>query len=141
MLQKTAEYALRAIVCLAQHPTAAQSADRVAEFTHIPRRYLHRVLQQMVQAGLVRSQPGPRGGYSLARDPEQIHLIDVINAIGPIDRIRTCPLGLTTHTELCALHRELDEAYASIEAAFLRVTVSQIVNTPSKFVPLCETDG
>ncbi len=71
MLQKTAEYALRTIVCLAQKPEAAQSADRVAEVTQIPRRYLHRVLQQMIQAALVRSQPGPNGGYSLAPPPRR----------------------------------------------------------------------
>ncbi len=138
MLQKTAEYALRAIVCLAQNPEAAQSADRVAEATRIPRRYLHRVLQQMIQAALVRSQPGPNGGYSLARPAAKIKLIHVINAIGPLERIRKCPLGLKNHTGLCALHRELDDAYASIEAAFSRVTVAQIVNKPGKFIPLCE---
>ena len=139
MLQKTAEYALRAVVCLAQSPDSAQSADRMAEVTRIPRRYLHRVLQQVVQAGLVRSQPGPNGGYSLTRSAEKISLIDVINAFGSIERIRKCPLGLKSHKGLCALHRELDEAYASIEAAFSRVTVAQIVSEPSRYVPLCES--
>lgn len=140
MLQKSAEYALRAVVHLAQNPDTAQSADRLAEATQIPRRYLHRVLQQMVQSGLVRSQPGPRGGYSLARPPQKIKLIDVVNAFGSIDRIRKCPLGLKSHKGLCALHRELDEAYASIEAAFSRVTVAQIVNEPGQYVPLCDLD-
>ena len=100
MLQKTAEYALRAIVCLAQNPQSPQSADRLAAVTQIPRRYLHRVLQQMVQEGLVRSQPGPNGGYSLNRPAKKIKLIDVINAFGPLDRIRKCPLGLKSHTGL-----------------------------------------
>jgi Rrf2 family protein len=138
MLQKTAEYALRAVVCLAQKPDAIQSADRVAEVTRVPRRYLHKVLQNLVQAGLVHSQSGPNGGYSLARPAEKIRLVEAINAIGPIERIRRCPLGLETHTGLCALHRELDEAYASIGAAFSRVTVGQVVNKQSKFVPLRE---
>lgn len=139
MLQKTAEYALRAVVCLAQNPSSAQPADRVAEVTQIPRRYLHRVLQQLVQEGLVRSQPGPNGGYSLTRPADKIKLIDVINTFGSIERIRKCPLGLKSHRGLCALHRELDEAYASIEAAFSRVTVAQIIDKPSSYIPLCET--
>ncbi len=137
MLQKTAEYALRAAVCLAQNPDSAQSADRMADATRIPRRYLHRVLQQMVQAGIVRSQPGPNGGYSLTRSAEEIRLIDVVNAFGSIERIGRCPLGLKSHKGLCALHRALDEAYASIEEAFSRVTVAQIINEPNRFVPLC----
>ncbi len=139
MIQKTAEYALRAVVYLAQNPESPQSADRMAEVTQIPRRYLHRVLQQLAQAGLVRSQPGPNGGYSLTKAAEKIKLIDVINAFGSIERIRKCPLGLRSHKGLCALHRELDDAYASIEAAFTRVTVAQVVNERSKYIPLCET--
>lgn len=138
MLQKTAEYALRAVVCLAQEPDSPQSADRVAAVTRIPRRYLYKVLQQMVQDGLVRSQAGPNGGYSLTRSAEEINLIDVINAFGPLERVRTCPLGLKSHTGLCALHRELDKAYASIEATFSRVTVAEILDRPGKVIPLRE---
>jgi Rrf2 family protein len=110
----------------------------MAEATQIPRRYLHRVLQQLAQAGLVRSQPGPNGGYSLVKAAEKIKLIDVVAAFGSIERIRKCPLGLKSHKGLCALHRELDEAYASIEKAFSRVTVAQIVDKPSRYTPLCE---
>lgn len=139
MLQKTAEYALRAVVCLAQNPESAQSADCMAEVTQIPRRYLHRVLQHLVREGLVRSQPGPNGGYSLVKPAEKIRLIDVVDSFGSIERIRKCPLGLKSHKGLCALHRELDEAYAAIEAAFSRVTVAQIVNEPGRYVPLCES--
>ncbi len=110
----------------------------MAEVTQVPRRYLHRVLQHLVQEGLVRSQSGPNGGYSLTRSADKIKLIDVVNTFGSIERIRKCPLGLKSHKGLCALHRELDEAYASIETAFSRVTVAQIVNKPSRYVPLCE---
>ena len=61
MLPKTAEYALRTVVWLARHPNLMESADRLAEGTKVPRRYLHRVLQALVRAKLVRSQFGPGG--------------------------------------------------------------------------------
>ncbi|MHB8898806.1 MAG: RrF2 family transcriptional regulator [Thermoguttaceae bacterium] len=138
MLQKTAEYALRAAVCLAQNPDSPLSAERMAVATRVPRRYLHRVLQQMVQAGLVRSQSGPNGGYSLRCPAEEIRLIDVVNAFGPLERITKCPLGVKSHKGLCALHRALDRAYASIEEAFSDVTVAQLVSEPGKYIPLCE---
>jgi Rrf2 family protein len=92
----------------------------------------------MVQSGLVRSQSGPSGGYALARPPEKIKLLDVIDVFGSVERIRKCPLGLKSHKGLCALHRELDEAYAAVESAFSRVTVAEILKTPGKFAPLCE---
>lgn len=141
MLPKTAEYALRAAVWLGRTPDKPESADHLAEAICVPRRYLHKVLQDLVKAGLVRSQSGPGGGYQLDRDPDEISILDVINAVGPIERINTCPLGLESHTSLCPLHQELDTAYATMEAAFARVTVAQLINQPNQISPLCEVDG
>ena len=69
MLPKTAEYALRAAVWLGRDPNQTQSADHLAERTQVPRRYLHKVLQDLVRAKIVRSQSGPGGGYALATFP------------------------------------------------------------------------
>jgi Rrf2 family protein len=138
MLSKTAEYALRAVVLLGGAPSEAESADHLATATKVPRRYLHKVLQDLVRGGLLHSQSGPGGGYSLARSPEKISILDVVNAVAPLERIRHCPLGLTSHTSLCPLHKELDKAYAATEAAFARVTIAQLLRSTSKIVPLCE---
>lgn len=138
MLAKTAEYALRATVWLAREPGKTESAERLAGSIRVPRRYLHKVLQELVEAGLVRSQPGPGGGYTLDRSPKAITILDVINAVEPIERIRGCPLGLSTHTSLCPLHQALDQAYAAMEQAFGRVTVADVLAQPSRITPLVE---
>ena len=138
MLSKTAEYALRVAVCLAQSPDKLAAADELAEVTKIPRRYLHKVVQDLARGGLVRSQPGPGGGYSIAKSPKKITILDVVNAVAPLERIRHCPLGLTSHTRLCPLHRELDKVYAETEKAFARVTLDQLLRSTSAIVPLCE---
>ena len=138
MLSKTAEYALRAVACLAGNAGQAESADRLCEQTKVPRRYLHKVLQDLVRADLVRSRSGPGGGYTLARAADEITILDVINAVAPLERIRHCPLGLPSHTSLCPLHKELDQAYAATEAAFSRVTMGQLLRSESKIIPLCD---
>jgi Rrf2 family protein len=138
MLSKTAEYALRAAVWLAQEPGEPASADKLAEVTKVPRRYLHKVLQDLTRAKLVRSQPGPGGGYSLARSPEKVTILDVVSATAPLERIRHCPLGLSSHTKLCPLHKELDRVYASAEEALGRVTLAQLMRSSSSIVPLCD---
>ena len=138
MLPKTAEYALRAVVWLARVPGRPASADQLAEHTKVPRRYLHRVLQGLVRGGLVCSQPGPGGGYALARRPEKVTILDVVNAVAPLERIRSCPLGLPSHTRLCPLHRELDKVYAASEKALARVAIAQLLHSTSSIVPLCE---
>jgi len=138
MLPKTAEYALRAVVWLARDPGRAESADHLAQVTKVPRRYLHKVLQDLVHARLVRSQPGPGGGYSLDRSPGEVSILDVVNAVAPLERIHQCPLGLTSHTSLCPLHAELDKAYAATEQAFARVTLTSLLRSTNPVAPLCE---
>jgi len=138
MISKTAEYALRAMAYLAGSPQQARSADVLAEKTKTPRSYLNRVLQDLAAAGLVRSRPGPGGGYELARQAGTITILDVVNAVSPIERIRKCPLGLSSHTELCPLHRQIDQAIAAVETAFRRVTLRDLLQSRSPIVSLCE---
>jgi DNA-binding IscR family transcriptional regulator len=72
---------------------------------------------------------------------DEISILDVVNAVDPVERIRHCPLGLTSHTSLCPLHKELDRAYAATEAAFARVTIGELLRSTSKIVPLCEVSS
>ncbi|HVT28880.1 MAG TPA: Rrf2 family transcriptional regulator [Lacipirellulaceae bacterium] len=138
MLPKTAEYALRAMVWLASDPSHREAAGPLAARTKIPRRYLHKVLQSLVHGGLVDSISGPGGGYALCRPAEKITILDIVDAVAPLERIRRCPLGITSHTRLCPLHRELDHVYAEVEQAFKRVTLADLGRSTSKIVPLCE---
>jgi len=141
MLQRTAEYALRVAITLARHEGGSSASEQIAMATQVPRRYLHKVLQALIHAGLVRSQPGPRGGYALEADPERTTLLDVVAAIEPIGRIRSCPLGLKSHTVLCPLHQRLDQAYAAIEEALAAVTLAEVLRTPGGILPLVEVSS
>ncbi|WP_283430898.1 RrF2 family transcriptional regulator [Neorhodopirellula lusitana] len=137
MLSKTAEYALRAITCMGNQPGVPASADLLAEQTKVPRRYLTRVLQDLAAAGLVRSRPGPGGGYELNRAATEMTILQVVDSVAPIHRIRQCPLGLKSHTTLCPLHAELDRAYAATEAAFANVTIQEVLDSSAGLLPLC----
>jgi len=141
MISKTAEYALRAAVCMGSKPGHPVSADVLAEQTKVPRRYLTRVLQDMCAGGVVQSRSGPGGGYELVKSPDRLAILDVINTVDPIKRITTCPLGLKTHTELCPLHAKLDCAYAVVEKSFAGITIQELVNSTSKITPLCESES
>lgn len=139
MLSKTAEYALRAIACMGSQVGKPVPADHLAEQTKVPRRYLTRVLQDLGAAGLVRSRPGPGGGYELCVPTDTLTILDVVNTVAPVERIRKCPLGLKSHTDLCPLHAELDRVYAATEEAFRGVTIDDLVNSTNPIMPLCES--
>jgi Rrf2 family transcriptional regulator, nitric oxide-sensitive transcriptional repressor len=139
MLSKTAEYALRAVACMGSQVGSPVSADHLAEQTKVPRRYLTRVLQDLAAAGLVHSKAGPGGGYELAKPTHKLTILEVVNTVAPIERIRSCPLGLKSHKSLCPLHAELDKAYAATEAAFAAVTIRDLIESASPITPLCES--
>lgn len=135
MFSMTTEYALRAAVYLSERHGDVQTAGRVAEATQTPVRYASRVLQLLVEGGLAISQRGPTGGFVLAREPSEITLLDVVQCIEPIQRIRECPLGLREHEqELCPLHKAMDDVAADAEATLGRLTLANVMAQP--IVPL-----
>ena len=138
MISQTAEYALRAVAALASHPAEPMVTQRLAELTRVPAGYLSKVLQALGRAGLVRSTRGLHGGFVLVRKAEELSVYDVVQAVDPLQRIRTCPLGLAAHgVRLCPLHRRLDNALAMVEDAFGSTTLAEVLAEPTKSVPLC----
>lgn len=139
MLSQTVEYALRAAVCLADDPQSSRTTEEIARVTRVPPAYLSKVLQALTRAGLVHSQRGIGGGMRLNLPPEQITILEVVNAVDPIQRIHTCPLGLPSHgVRLCPLHRRLDEAHAMVESAFASTTLAELLDEPGGSIPLCD---
>ena len=138
MLSQTVEYALRAVVHLASEAPEGRTTDQIAEATRVPRAYLSKVLQNLRRAGIVRSQRGLGGGMTLTKSPEALTILEVVNAVEPIQRIRTCPLGLAAHgVRLCPLHRRLDNALAMVEEAFASSTLAEVLAEPTRSKPLC----
>ncbi len=138
VISQTVEYALRAVVHLASQASSARTTDQIAEATHVPRAYLSKVLQSLCRAGLVHSRRGIGGGMMLTKSAAELTILEVVNAVEPIQRIRTCPLGLTAHgVRLCPLHKRLDAALATVEQAFQRTTLAEILAEPTTSIPLC----
>ncbi|MBX3362448.1 MAG: Rrf2 family transcriptional regulator [Phycisphaeraceae bacterium] len=139
MFSQTTEYALRAMALLAYYPDQLVPTPTLAEETKVPPTYLAKVLQQLSGADLITGRRGVGGGYKLNRAPEQINLLDVINAVAPIRRITTCPLGLADHgSNLCPLHRRMDNAAKVIIELFEGVTLADLVNQREGSRPLCD---
>lgn len=137
MFSQTTEYALRAAVWLAQ-ADGPQTTAAIAEATRVPADYLAKILRSLGRAGIVHAARGPNGGFVLHRAAEDLNILDIVNVVDPIVRIKTCPLGLRSHgTRLCPLHRKMDDALATIEKAFCSSTLADLVNVRAS-KPLCE---
>ena len=139
MFSQTVEYALRAVVHLASNAPAAQTTEEIAKATKVPQAYLSKVLQSLVQAGVVKSQRGIGGGMALAKPPANLTILEVVNAVDPIKRIKICPLELASHgIKLCPLHKRVDNALASVEDAFRNTTLQEVIDESTESFPLCD---
>lgn len=142
MFTQTAEYALRAVVYLATHEDEPVTTHQIARATQVPGDYLSKVLQALARGGLVSAQRGKNGGFVLSKHPGRITILDVINLVDPVPRIRRCPLGLKAHgTRLCSLHRKLDDAMDSIERILQSSTIAALLEDSSPSKPLCQITG
>jgi Rrf2 family transcriptional regulator, nitric oxide-sensitive transcriptional repressor len=138
MLSQTVEYSLRAIVWLASHANDPQTTQQIATATLVPAGYLSKVMQSLGRGGLVTAQRGKRGGFLLVRPAAEVSVLEVINTVEPIQRIRECPLGIAAHgSHLCPLHRRLDAAMAMIEKTFRETSIAEVLAEPSTSKPLC----
>ncbi len=139
IFSQTVEYALRAAVLLADVEREAKTTQQIAEIARIPPDYLSKILQNLRRAGIVASRRGVNGGFTLERPPSEITLLEVVNAIDPLERIRTCPLKLRAHgSNLCPLHRKLDQSIASVEGTLATSTLEELLDTGAKSHPLCD---
>ncbi len=139
MFSETVEYALRAVVYLAGQTPDYRRTEEIAKATRLKQAYLAKVLQRLSHANIVRSQRGIGGGVALARPPEELTILEVVQAVDPIRRIRECPLGLAAHgVRLCPLHKRLDNALALVEEAFSQTTLAEVLAEPTESVPLCD---
>ena len=139
IISQTAEYALRAAVYLADSKGSAMTTQQIAKVSKVPLHYLSKILQNLRRAGLVAAQRGIKGGFVLSRSATEITLLEVVQAIDPIERIKSCPLKIKSHgTNLCPLHRKLDQAIASVQGAFSASTLQSLLSASNSVRPMCE---
>ncbi|REJ64814.1 MAG: Rrf2 family transcriptional regulator [Planctomycetota bacterium] len=138
MISQTAEYALRAIVYLADNEGDPRTTVQIAGATDVPAGYLSKVMQNLSRAKLVIAQRGMHGGFTLAKEASKLTILEIVNAVDPVLRIHECPLRIAAHGKnLCPLHRRLDDAAAMVEKAFADTTIDELLAVPRSRKPLC----
>ncbi len=93
-ITRQADYALRAVLYLSRlAPDQRAATSVIAKSQDIPPSFLAKIISQLSIAGLLHTARGARGGVSLARPPEEITLLEVVEAVdGPI-RLNECVEG------------------------------------------------
>ena len=80
-VSKSLDYAVRSLTYIAKEKASVFTIRDISQKQHIPQNYLAKIMRKLVQKGLLRSSPGPEGGYSLRKPTEDISLKDIYEAI------------------------------------------------------------
>jgi Rrf2 family protein len=112
ILNQETDYGFRIILFLSREVEGKRiEAIEISKKECIPERFLFKIMRKLTKAGIVKSYRGVNGGFTLARSPVDITLLDIVEAVeGPIC-INVCFKGSNrcnkNFTDFCVVHREL----------------------------------
>ncbi|MCL5044654.1 MAG: Rrf2 family transcriptional regulator [Deltaproteobacteria bacterium] len=130
-IPRRVEYALRAMIDLADRPDKIARASEIARRQRIPKYFLDKVVRDLMSSGLVRARRGPGGGYQLARPPRQVTFRDIIEAVeGPV-RLNLCVEGAAgcSLQPTCRMFKVWAEGQRLLLSVFSRATLGDIVGS------------
>ena len=144
-LGEPVEWALHCTTVLALLPgDGAMPASKLAEFHGVPAAYLAKAMQSLSRAGIVESVPGRHGGYRLTRQPAEITLLDVIEAVEGRESSFRCSeirkrgparVSPRLYTPVCAIAEAMYRADEAWRAELRRTTVADLLQKLAATVP------
>jgi Rrf2 family protein len=128
ILTSTTSYALRILIQMAQDKQNMVSAKTLHDILGIKKQYLRRLLTDLVKHGFIKSSRGRNGGFEFARDPGQIYIYEVIDAIEGFKSFEGCLLGVKdcTQSPQCTMHSIWAEARDVMIRTFRSTTLSAL---------------
>ncbi|MCH7721725.1 MAG: Rrf2 family transcriptional regulator [Bacteroidetes bacterium] len=94
IFSKKCEYGMQAVLYLAAYmEKGVIRAEDIASSLKVPKEFVSKILQSLTASGIVYSKKGKFGGFSIAKDPAQIRLIDIVAAIDGLEMFNSCVIG------------------------------------------------
>src|SRR3989339_107115 len=135
VLRKNTDYALRAMVYLAKTADNAPSSTKlIAQSEDISYQLACKLVQKLTAAGLVQSEMGPKGGFTLAVSADKISLGDVIKAIQGSVCLNACLVGsfVCRRKEQCPVHSKLIDLQNQLDGYLNNITIAELAKDNSK---------
>lgn len=128
-ISEGASLALHAMALLADNPDKLISTHKIASELDVSEAHLAKVLQRLTKVGLLHSIRGPKGGFRLARNSDQITLLDVYQTIdGPLTET-SCVFGTPIcHRDRCVFGSLLGKIHGQVDRYFSDTKLSHLVN-------------
>ena len=126
------DYAIRCVYYLAGKKSGVTMVDEISKEMNIPKSFLAKILQKLGKGSVVKSYRGVKGGFMLSRAPEEISLLEVIEAVqGPV-AMNICALdkALCERSTACAIHPVWVEIRKQLEQTLRRKNFADLRLNP-----------
>jgi len=129
LVTRETDYAVRCVLYLAKDKDQVSSVTEVSRNMHIPKTFLAKIFQRLVRAGLVVSVRGMNGGFSLAKRPSEISLLDIMVAIQGPAGINVCAVNSKKcrRSSTCAVHPVWVELRKEVDRRLREQTIDKLV--------------
>lgn len=128
-LSQTTGYAIQALTCLAEQEGAPMAVKDIAKTADIPAAYLAKIIRSLYLRKLVIAKRGFKGGVRLARDPAQITVLQISEAIDGQEYLCQCLLGgeFCTDERACPTHEFWKQTRGRIKDELAQKTLADVV--------------
>ena len=126
---READYAVRCVLFLSREADRTVSANEIANSMAVPKSFLSKILQRLSKKGIVQSSQGMAGGFRLARLPDQVNLLEVLEAIQGPSMVNACAsdrhqCGFSSY---CVVHPIWVELREGIEQRLKKETFAELI--------------
>lgn len=130
LVTRETDYAVRTVIYLAKEPDRTASATQIAHAMHIPRSFLAKILQRLVRSRILISTRGASGGFMLARDPSELTLLSIMEAIQGPACINLCAVDnkRCKLSSACTVHPIWVELRTEVERRLQKQTIASLIS-------------
>jgi Rrf2 family protein len=137
MLSNSCRYGIRAVIYLAKLPRGSGMTGirQISTDLGLPTPFLAKILQELAKKGILLSNKGPHGGFSLVKKPKSIKLIEIVRAIDGNEYFTGCIMhtgpcgGRKNNRKYCPLHEDYQKIRQDLTDLFAKKTIADLVES------------
>jgi len=132
-LSNTSQYAIRVVSYMTFENETIYSASALISKLNVSDKYLKRILTQLSDHGILKSTQGRYGGYVLAKNPDKIRLIEIVEAMESVEKYFGCVLGFDECSDenQCSLHSKWAVIRNELMTFLNETTIKDVISDPS----------
>ncbi len=129
LVTRETDYAVRCVLYLAREKGLVANVTEIAQAMHIPKTFLAKILQRLIRKGIVLSQRGMHGGFTLVKKPIDISLLDIMEAIQGPAGINVCAVDSKKcqRSSSCAVHPVWVDIRKEVERRLKKETIDKLL--------------